>query len=83
MDVTSTLNKTYIYLKPNLQETDPTHSLLKWGIHPFVLEPQVLTLRSLLNKLTLTYLGPQGILETGKHQELLGIPELWFSPLVA
>lgn len=75
MDVTPTLNKTYTYLKPNLQETDRTHSLQKWGIHYFVLEPQVLTLRSLLNKFTLTYLEPQGIPATGKCQELPGIPE--------
>lgn len=59
-DVTSSLNKTYIYLKPNLQEADPTHSLLKCGIHYFVLEPRVLTVRSLQNKFTLTYLWPQG-----------------------
>lgn len=75
MDVTFTLNKTYIYSKPNLQETNPTHSLLKWGIHYFVLEPQLLMLSSLLNRVTLTYLGPQAFPETRKLQELPGIPE--------
>lgn len=83
INVTPTLNKTYTYLKPNLQELDPTHSQLKWRIHHCWLESHLLIPRSLL-KLTLTYVGLQGIPETGKLLELSGISEpCSFSPLIA